>query len=267
VDANSQANTNAPTDGAPWDHLGQVNGSGGSYLGGGWVLTAGHVGPGNVVFDGTTFIWDGALRWLTNSDGSFTDSIMLHLKTSPSLPRLALSSKTPGAFSVVDLIGYGYRSGSAETSFGVGIVGYYWSANPGKSWGNNKVKATGLTVNGGFGNLSFRKFRNDRLQSSCGLGSGFAHGCGSRRHGNWRTKAGKSFFRFLFPLRPAKTLGGGRIPTGRFYVRTDLLMELREFKRNHSVACAFIQRRELSGGIRAGSRLTDTRLNLSPIAH
>jgi len=68
-------------------------------------------------------------------------------------------------------------------------------------------------------------------------------------------------------LRPTKTLGGGRVPAGRFYVRTDLLMELREFKRNHGVACAFIQRRELSGGIRAGSRLTDTRLNLSPIAH
>jgi len=44
-------------------------------------------------------------------------------------------------------------------------------------------------------------------------------------------------------------------------------MDLREFKRNHGIACAFVQRRELTWGIRAGSRLADARLNLSPIAH
>jgi len=96
--------------------------------------------------------------------------------------------------------------------------------------------------------LSFRKFRNDRLQSSCGLRGGFARGCGSRRHGNRRTKPGKSFFGFLFPLRPAKTLGGSGVPAGRFRVRADLLMDLREFKRNHGIACAFIQRRKLTWG-------------------
>ena len=44
-------------------------------------------------------------------------------------------------------------------------------------------------------------------------------------------------------------------------------MNLREFKRDHGIARAFIQRRELSWGIRAGPRLADARLNLSPIAH
>jgi hypothetical protein len=126
---------------------------------------------------------------------------------------------------------------------------------------------TAIQLAGSFGNLSFRKFGNDRLQSRCGLRGGFAYGCGSRRHGNRRTKAGESFFRFLFPLRPAKTLGGSGVPAGRFRVRANLLMNLREFKRNNGIACAFVQRRELTWGIRAGSRFADARLNLSPITH
>jgi hypothetical protein len=126
---------------------------------------------------------------------------------------------------------------------------------------------TVVRLAGGFRDLPFRKFGDDRLQSSCWFRSGFVYGCSSKRHGNRRTKAGKSFFRFLFPLCPAKTLGGCGVPAGRFRVRANLLMDLREFKRNHGIACAFVQRRELTWGIRAGSRLADARLNLSPIAH
>lgn len=124
-----------------------------------------------------------------------------------------------------------------------------------------------IRLAGGFRNLCFRYFCDDRLQSSCGLRAGLAHGGGRRRDGNWRAKTGKSFFRFLFPLRPAKTLGGSGVPAGRFQIRTDLFVDLSKFERNHGVACAFVQRRELSWGIRAGSRFTDARLNLSPITH
>jgi epoxyqueuosine reductase len=44
-------------------------------------------------------------------------------------------------------------------------------------------------------------------------------------------------------------------------------MDLREFKRDHGIACAFIQRRELTWGIRASPRFADACLYLSPIAH
>src|SRR5690349_14313023 len=76
VDANSQSNTNAPSDGAPWESVGQVNGPSGVYLGAGWVLTAGHVGPGDARFLGQVFPWDGTYYWLTNSDGTFADGII-----------------------------------------------------------------------------------------------------------------------------------------------------------------------------------------------
>jgi len=153
VDAHSETNTSAPPDGAPWDHVGQVNGPGGIYLGAGWVLTAAHVGPGTIKLESGTFPWDGTNRPLTNSDGSLTDALMFHLKGVPPLPRLTLVSNTPPAFSEVDLIGFGYKSGSAETSFGLGVSGFYWSAVPAKSWGNNQINLGGVsTVYDGFTN-------------------------------------------------------------------------------------------------------------------
>ena len=63
----------------------------------------------------------------------------------------------------------------------------------------------------GFVGLFFGKFCNDRLQSGHWLCSGFADGyardCG-RRRGNRRAQADQAFFRFLFPLWAAETLGG-----------------------------------------------------------
>src|SRR5258708_33602527 len=94
VDANSVTNTNAPPDGAPWANVGQVNGPSGVYLGAGWVLTAAHVGAGNINLNGELFFWDGAAYRLTNSDGSFTCSLVFHFKTTPDLHRLTLASKT-----------------------------------------------------------------------------------------------------------------------------------------------------------------------------
>jgi hypothetical protein len=89
------------------------------------------------------FPWDGSFYGLTNSDGTFADAIMVHLQTPPPLPRLSLASSTPSALSAVDMIGYGYRSGSAATSFSFGTTGFYWSSTRTKSWGNNKINAAG----------------------------------------------------------------------------------------------------------------------------
>ena len=77
----------------------------------------------------------------------------------------------------------------------------------------------------GFVGLFFRKFRNDRLQSGHWLCSSFADGyardCG-RRHRNWRAQADQAFFRFLFPLWAAETLGGRGEPADGFLGRARL---------------------------------------------
>ena len=153
VSAASQTNTNAPADGSPWANVGGVNGASGIYLGGGWVLTAAHVGPGDFGLSGAQFAYDGISHRLTNSDGTATDMIMFHLSTLPGLPPLMLASNNPSALAPIDMVAYGYIAGSSQTNIG-SYTGFYWSGAGFKSWGNNKVKATGLTVNGGFGNLS-----------------------------------------------------------------------------------------------------------------
>lgn len=154
VDANSAANTNAPTDGSPWPNVGYVTCCSGVYLGAGWVLTAYHVGPGNATFGGTLFPYDGTSLRLTNSDGSITDMVMFHLRTLPPLPRLALATTAPAASSQVDMIGCGHIAGSAQTNIGA-YTGFYWSAGQVKSWGNNKVNPGGTTViNAGLGDVT-----------------------------------------------------------------------------------------------------------------
>lgn len=155
VDAHSPANTNAPPDGAPWDHVGTVNGASGIYVGNGWVVGAGHVGWNNFLLNGTLYDFDGNALRLTNSDGSTTDMVMFHLAPPPNLPSLALASNTPAAYSQVDMIGYGRIAGSAETTIGA-YRGFYWSASGYKSWGNNRVNNTGgaFVINAGAGNIT-----------------------------------------------------------------------------------------------------------------
>lgn len=154
VDANSPANTNAPPDGAPWDHVGTVNGASGIYVGNGWVVGAGHVGWNNFLLNGTLYNFDGNALRLTNSDGSTTDMVMFHLAPPPNLPSLLLASNTPAAYSQVDMMGYGKIAGSAETTIGA-YRGFYWSASGYKSWGNNRVKTGGaFVINAGAGNIT-----------------------------------------------------------------------------------------------------------------
>jgi hypothetical protein len=144
VDASTQDNTNPPSDGAPWANMGNNQGAGGIYLGAGWVLTAGHLGPADINFGGVVFPWDGAHHELTNTTGDRVDGTMFHLKSPPALPRIPLVSSTPAPLSQVDFIGFGYRAGSPETSFGLGITGFYLSANTAKTWGNNRLSPDGV---------------------------------------------------------------------------------------------------------------------------
>jgi hypothetical protein len=145
VDANSGSNTKAPSDGSPWGNVGAIVGASGVYIGGGWVLTVWHVGVGSINLSGTSFSPDGTFLRLTNSDGSPTDLILFHLVSAPPWPSLPLASVTPAAFSQIDMIGFGYIAGSAQTNFGV-LTGFDWSAAPVKSWGNNKVNFGGTTA-------------------------------------------------------------------------------------------------------------------------
>jgi hypothetical protein len=145
VDARSQTNTHAPSDGVPWNNVAQIGTSSGVYLGTSWVLTAAHVGAQNVVLNGNTYLYDGTIYRLTNSDSSPADLVLFHLQTAPSLPSLPLTSTTPAARSTIELIANGRIAGSAESDFGV-FRGFALSVSGAKSWGNNLVNLGGLTT-------------------------------------------------------------------------------------------------------------------------
>lgn len=152
VDANSRSNTNAPADGAPWSNVGQqLAGASATYLGAGWALTANHAGTSGVRLNGTIYEPDGTMFRLTNSTGTSTDLLLFRLTTMPPLPRLPLATAAPVAGSTVDFISGGFISGSAQTNFGGGLIGYYWSSNEFKSWGNNKVLGGTTVVDAGEG--------------------------------------------------------------------------------------------------------------------
>ena len=153
VDAQSQSNTNAPSDGVPWESVGSVNGAGGNYLGAGWVLSPAHVGAGTAKFLGQSFPWDGTIYWLTNSDGTYADAIMFHLTGMPALPRMPMVTSTPSTLSSVDMIGFGYISGSAQTDFSPGVTGFYLSATQMKGWGNNRISGSPVSVFDGTTNV------------------------------------------------------------------------------------------------------------------
>jgi hypothetical protein len=153
VDANSRANTNAPPDGSPWDNVGTVNGLSGVYLANGWVLTAAHVGFGTFTLGASSFAYDGNFHQLTNSDGSVTDALMFHLATPPGVPNVAVVSNSPSPGAAIDMIGFGYFSGSSQMSFGSN-TGFLWSAAPAKSWGNNTVVANRVPVSDVVGKIT-----------------------------------------------------------------------------------------------------------------
>jgi hypothetical protein len=151
-------NTTAPGNGAPWDHVGTVNGLTGVYLGSydgsGWVITANHVGIGNFTVGGTTYTAVGGSGVQIGS----ADLFVFRLSTAPLLSNLALSSTAPGIGSNVTMIGNGANRATSLTTWFVDTdtnpytwstsptagsdstaSGYEWSAGQTMRWGTNVI--------------------------------------------------------------------------------------------------------------------------------
>src|SRR5215469_12774347 len=90
---------------------------------------------------------------------------------------------------------------------------------------------------------------------------------GSPRHRNRCAQTCESLLGFLLPLGTPKSFVSSGKPANRLRRGSGFFMKLRKLECDHGVAGAFIERRQLAGGICTGSRLADSCLNLSPIAH
>jgi hypothetical protein len=136
-----------------WSYVGTRGGLSAVYLGGSFVLTANHVGAGDVVLDGTPYTFvPGTAVQLHNPDTTLADLLMFQIHPQPpSLPALPLwsGSVRPLVGTELILIGHGRNRGAA-TSFDCGpgpaSDGYEWGAGHAMRWGTNFVEEYPLPV-------------------------------------------------------------------------------------------------------------------------
>ena len=135
-------NTSAPSADLIWQHVGVLNGATAVHLQDHWVITANHVGPGDLVLDGVTYTEVvGSDVQLDNGDGSFADLRMFGVWPAPPLPPLPIAASTPPSLALLIMGGNGRNRGAATTQpTGCGFTpksGYWWSAGKTLRWGTN----------------------------------------------------------------------------------------------------------------------------------
>ena len=130
-------------------HVGTLNSASGTYLGEGWVLTANHVGPGDISL-GTatyTFVPGTAIR-LETSAGQYADLLMFQVFPSPPLEKIPIRTIPPLVGDPVLMVGNGKDRGAPITfdPFGPEIdppeqTGWQWAATRSLRWGLNNVES------------------------------------------------------------------------------------------------------------------------------
>jgi hypothetical protein len=121
-----------------WNYVGIVAGGGGGasgvYLGNNWVLTAGHVGPGNFTLGLNTYVVvPGSAQSITDAQGT-ADMTLFQIATAPDLPALSIATSSPEVLST-------FQAGSK-----VAMIGYGTGSGLFESWGLNTVNDTGVQV-------------------------------------------------------------------------------------------------------------------------
>ncbi len=138
-----------PADFPYWEHVTQRRYEGPSviYLGAGWVLTARHVGIGEVLLEGESFTPNMLSRHtLLNANGTAADAIVFQLNSDtdlPDLPFLPLATVAPLPGEEVMLIGFGRERAKVIewNQEGQHRFGFEWSKRGSKRWGTNRINA------------------------------------------------------------------------------------------------------------------------------
>jgi hypothetical protein len=140
-------NTSPPADDPGWAHVGIRGGTTAIYLGNGWVLTANHVGIGDVVFQGVLYpAVPGSYIRLENVSGPPPDLGVYQIDPGPELSILPIRASTPPADAAVIMAGNGRDRGPATWWDPPGPVdpigGYEWGAGRTMRWGTNLVEGS-----------------------------------------------------------------------------------------------------------------------------
>lgn len=152
-------NTSAPADDPGWANVGLRGIGTGVYLGDRWVLTAAHVGPGDIVLSGTTYSAQaGSMLTLNNAfdptQNDPADLILYRLTTDPGLPFLSIASSQLATNAGVTMIGNGRNRGAfktwsinqsttpwtwTESSTNAAAAGYAYESTRAMRWGTNAI--------------------------------------------------------------------------------------------------------------------------------
>ena len=128
-------------------HVGRRGSLSAVYLGDGTVLTANHVGAGDVVIEGIVYPWiPGSALRLQNEDGSDTDLLLFAIEPRPGLESLPIAETPPPYGSFLVTSGNGRNRGGATAWDPNGpyppelTEGYYWAAGHSLRWGTNSIE-------------------------------------------------------------------------------------------------------------------------------
>jgi hypothetical protein len=139
-------NTSAPLDDPGWDSVGKRHIFTGVYLGDAWVLTADHVGEGDIIFAGTLrrAVPGSGVQLLTDGVDP-ADLLLFRVESDPAVPAAAIASDPPSGELV--MIGQGRNRGAAINW--MGIDGWAYGAGRAMRWGTNEVEATSRMMSDG----------------------------------------------------------------------------------------------------------------------
>lgn len=146
-------NTTAPPDDPGWENVGSSSGFPVVYLRNGWILTAAHVGIGDVLLDSLVYTAvPGSDIQLDNGDGTFADLVLFSITPLPTVPDLTVRTNTSLPSGDIMLVGKGRDRGTASDTDDPGIwtpppsnptpaiEGWYWSSTSSSMrWGTNTV--------------------------------------------------------------------------------------------------------------------------------
>ena len=138
-------NVTAPSPDPGFANVGDMSGLSGVYLTNGWVLTAGHVGAGEIELDGVLYqSVPGSRVDLVDGSGGDSDLILFKLTERPPLPDLELAAGPVSVGESVVLVGNG-RARGASTSW-MGMSGWEWGTLREIRWGTNRVSDVGISI-------------------------------------------------------------------------------------------------------------------------
>jgi hypothetical protein len=226
VQADPEPLTRAPAAGTGFEHVGKIAGTTGVYVGEGWVLTAGHVGAGELWLGGVPYppvpgSWVRVRKTATASDA---DIALFRVDPRPPLPRLEIARRPPKPGDPLLLVGCGL--GRGEAFEWDGRAGWSWSAPGVCRWGRNQIAAVELdTEVGSASTRVFETYFSEGEPQEAQAAHGDSGGAGfAARRGRW-VLAGIMIAVKSLPLQPANTsvVGNATHLADLSHYRTEIL--------------------------------------------